>query len=520
MRTRLSSRFGMRRALALLAVAAATIVALAGPATTLGHPLGNFTINHYAGIRVSLAEILLDVVVDYAEIPAFQERRQLDVDGDGDVSATEATASREARCVDLAAFLALSVDGDPLELELFAAGLGFPPGVGGLETMRLVCQYRADLGREPRGVTVAFADASYAERIGWREIVVRGDGVTLAAQPGADELRTAETSARLTAYPEDLLAQPLDDRQVSFTAAPGGEALGPFVAPDAVSLGGPPLPGPSDDPPGTVPGGIGAEVPEIFRATDLTPIVALASILLAAGLGAGHALTPGHGKTLMAAYLVGTRGTVVHAMGLGLSVTVSHTLGILVLALLVTGAQSALPPDVVVRTVPILAALGFVAIGGWMVISELRRRRVAPPHVHDHEPHEHEPFELEHSHGGVRHRHAPPGRGTITWRSLFALGLAGGIIPSTSALIILLGALVAGRAAFGVVLVIAFGLGMALVLGGIGVALVLVRGRLERRPQASRFSRVAAQAPLVASVLVLGIGLWLTAQAVTALPTL
>jgi len=532
----------MRRALALLAVAAATIVALAGPATTLGHPLGNFTINHYAGMRVSLAEILLDVVIDYAEIPAFQERRQLDVDGDGDVSATEATAAREARCVDLAAFLALSVDGDPLELELFAAGLDFPPGVGGLETMRLVCQYRADLGREPRGLTVVFADASYAERIGWREIVVRGDGVTLTAQPGADALRTAETSARLTAYPEDLLAQPLDDRQVTFTAASGGNALAPFIAPDATSLGGTPQPRPSDNPPGTVPGGIGAEVPEIFRTADLTPIVALVSILLAAALGAGHALTPGHGKTLMAAYLVGTRGTVVHAVGLGLSVTVSHTLGILVLALLVTGAQSALPPDVVVRTVPILAALGFVAIGGWMVVSELRRRRVAPPHVHDHEPHEHEPFEhehphasehehphphehdhepeLEHSHGGVRHRHAPPGRGTITWRSLFALGLAGGIIPSTSALIILLGALVAGRAAFGVVLVFAFGLGMALVLGGIGVALVLVRGQLERLPQASRLSRVAAQAPLVASVLVLGIGLWLTAQAVTALPTL
>jgi ABC-type nickel/cobalt efflux system permease component RcnA len=363
-------------------------------------------------------------------------------------------------------------------------------------------------------LTVAFADASYAERIGWREIVVRGDGMTLTAQPGADALRTAETSARLTAYPEDLLAQPLDDRQVTFTAASGGNALAPFIAPDATSLGVTPQPRPSADPPGTVPGGIGAEVPEIFRTADLTPIVALVSILLAAALGAGHALTPGHGKTLMAAYLVGTRGTVVHAVGLGLSVTVSHTLGILVLALLVTGAQSALPPDVVVRTVPILAALGFVAIGGWMVVSELRRRRVGPPRVHDHEP------ELEHSHGGVRHRHAPPGRGTITWRSLFALGLAGGIIPSTSALIILLGALVAGRTAFGVVLVIAFGLGMALVLGGIGVALVLVRGRLERLPQASRFSRVVAQAPLVASVLVLGIGLWLSAQAVTALPTL
>jgi ABC-type nickel/cobalt efflux system permease component RcnA len=314
---------------------------------------------------------------------------------------------------------------------------------------------------------------------------------------------------------------------------------------------------------GSVPGGVGGDIPELFRAATLTPVLAIASLLLAAALGAGHALTPGHGKTLMAAYLVGSRGTVLHAVGLGLSVTVSHTLGILALALLVTGAEALLPADVVVRTVPLLAAIGFVAIGAWMVISEIRRRRSAPPHVHDHEAHTHEPIEhqhphdaahehphphehdhepevdhgshepghgldpepsvaagLEHSHGGRRHRHGPPVRGTITWRSLFALGLAGGIIPSTNALIILLGALVAGRAAFGVALVIAFGLGMALVLGGIGVALVLVRGRLERLPSSHRVSGILANAPLVASVLVLGIGLWLTAQALTALPTL
>src|SRR4029077_15211750 len=91
-------------------------------------------------------------------------------------------------------------------------------------------------------------------------------------------------------------------------------------------------------------------------------------------LGAGHALTPGHGKTLMAAYLVGARGTPLHAAGLGLSVALSHTLGILVLAGLVVGAQGVLPPDVVVRTAPVIAAASIVAIGGWMLFGEGRRR--------------------------------------------------------------------------------------------------------------------------------------------------
>ncbi|HEX5589313.1 MAG TPA: hypothetical protein VFX65_03360, partial [Candidatus Limnocylindrales bacterium] len=121
--------------------------------------------------------------------------------------------------------------------------------------------------------------------------------------------------------------------------------------------------------------------------------------------------------------------------------------------------------------------------------------------------------EHAHEHGGLRHSHVPAGDRAISWRSLFALGLAGGIIPSTNALIILLGTIVAGRAAFGIVLVVAFGLGMALVLGGVGALMVVARDRLDRLPSSSALGRVAAQAPLLASVAVLGIGLWLTAQA-------
>jgi len=569
-----------RRPLAVFALVA-TLAALAVPVAVAAHPLGNFTINHYAALRVGADAIAFDVVVDFAEIPAFQERIRFDADGDGNVTEEEADAAREPECAALQASLELLVDGSAIDLRLAAAGLAFPSGAGGVPTMRLVCELTATPAAPlDDGAVVTFSDASHAERIGWREIVVIGDRLTIAGVDGAPAPTAVDISARLTSYPESLLTQPLDVRTVAFTVAAGGAPAAPFSAPDAAPLTSSPGPGgPSPSPEasgpaggplatasptpaagGAVPGGVGGDIPDLFRVADLTPLVALASILLAMALGAGHALTPGHGKALMAAYLVGTRGTVRHAAGLGLAVTVSHTLGILVLALLVTGAESALPAELVIRTVPLVAAAGFVAIGAWMVIAELRRRRRsvhlaaallrahddeharmhaaesadghASDHEHDHEHdqghghdqshgHEHEDGGRvaadphEHSHGGLRHSHLPADDRTISWRSLFVLGLAGGIIPSTSALIILLGTIVAGRAAFGIVLVVAFGLGMALVLGGVGAVMVVARERLERLPSTSRLGPVAAQAPLAASLAVLGIGIWLTAQALT-----
>jgi nickel/cobalt transporter (NicO) family protein len=193
--------------------------------------------------------------------------------------------------------------------------------------------------------------------------------------------------------------------------------------------------------------------------------------------------------------------------------------------------------------------VSIAAIGGWMLIGELRRRRAVGrartlphdgrAHTHDEHGHDHEhetgtgaapdagpdhdrhhDHGIEHSHGGVAHSHAPLPGSTITWRSLFALGLAGGLIPSTSALLILLGSIAAGRPAFGFVLVVAFGLGMAAVMIGIGVALVAARDRFDRMRGGDGLATVREAVPLVAAVVVLGFGLYLTAQALAAAPTL
>jgi nickel/cobalt exporter len=555
-----SSRTRSTRRVRFVAAASAIVAVLLVPAVASAHPLGNFTINHYAGLRIEPDRVLLDVVVDQAEIPTFQARLDFDTDGDGEVSDDEADAGRVVACETLEPSLRLGLDGSALDLRLVEAGLTFPPGVGGLSTMRLVCGFQAVPGSAlAAGAAVSFTDVSFPDRLGWREIVVTGSGVTVAAA-GNGELRAASTSARLTAYPTNLLTQGLHDASAAVVVTPGGPTLPPLSIDDATPVAGggdisagtagvPPSPDATvTEPPsapvanvvpnGSVPGGVGAaDLPAIFRAADLSPVVLLVSLLTAAALGAGHALTPGHGKTLMAAYLVGTRGTPLHAAGLGLSVTVSHTLGILVLAALIVGAEGVLSPDLVVRAAPVVAALSILGIGGWMLAGEVRRRRRAAiadrahraahehgeehdhahehdhDHAHEHE-HDHDAPAGMHSHGGVAHSHVPPAGTTITWRGLFALGLAGGLIPSTSALLILLGSIAAGRPAFGFVLVVAFGLGMAVVMGGIGLALVLARGRLDRFDAGSPLGRVRGYVPLAAACLVLALGLYLTVQAI------
>jgi ABC-type nickel/cobalt efflux system permease component RcnA len=514
----------MGRRVPLVAASIASLAVLVAlPASVAAHPLGNFTINHFADITVAPSEVRLAVVIDMAEIPTFQERQKMDADGDGSVSDEEAAAARAPYCAAQGAKLRLTVGGAAAGLRPTDAALSFPGGLGGLSTMRLECSYVATLAsRLTPSTSIAFQDTSYPERIGWREITAQGDGVTL----DTGGLPATSVSKRLTSYPAGLISQPLDVRSATLvatavaapTAAPAGSpapaVAEPPAAPVSAVVG------------GAVPGGIGGELPSIFRAGDLTPFVLLLSIATAFALGAGHALTPGHGKTLMAAYLVGARGTPVHAVGLGLSVTVSHTLGILAIAALVVGAQGLLAPDVVVRAAPAIAAVTIAGLGGWMLVAEVRRRRTARRRAaaHDHAhaaggAHEHE-HELVHSHGGKAHSHVPAGGSTLTWRGLFALGLAGGLIPSTSALFILLGSIVAGRPAFGFVLVVVFGLGMAVVMTAIGLATVVARRRLDRLPATSGVGRVTRQLPLVAAVVVLAFGIYLSIQAIGGPPVL
>ena len=573
-------------ALVLLAVTAAV---------ALAHPLGNFTINHYAGIRVEPDRIRLDVVIDEAEIPTFQITQGLDTDGDGTLSASEIAGVPVSRCLEVASGLRLTAGGATRSIVLVAAGVRFPPGNGGLPTMRLVCELES-AGPVADGASIAFRDDFESARIGWREITAIASGMTIAS---SDTASTSE-SARLTAYPVSLAAAP-DVRELSFDVRAGGPILPDSPVPDADQVepvtvpatgSGPaagetvtgsnpapvavaPVPATADAAPveAAVPGGADA-LPDVLRRAPVDPLLALVSLLVAAALGAGHALTPGHGKTLMAAYLVGTRGTRVHALGLGLTVSVTHTIGILVLAMVVLAAESALPADLVVRIAPVVAAGSIVVVGSWMLLGEVRRRAAAraiaspvqvlahthgdatghshgPSHDqgHDHaadDRHDHEhldpyphpyprprlrrdaadhghagapdPGMEPHRHGLVAHRHLPVASpdGPMRWRSLAVLGLAGGLIPSANALLILLGTIAAGRPAWGVVLVAAFGVGMAGVMAGLGLIVVQARSILDRAPRSLPFAAGTRLVPLAASLVVLVFGIVLSAEAIGA----
>jgi ABC-type nickel/cobalt efflux system permease component RcnA len=512
------------------------VLGLVLPAAVSAHPLGNFTIIHFAALRVATDYVDLDVVIDRAEIPAFQERQRLDANGDGALQDSELAGQAPVECQALAADLHLAASGTPVPLTLDAAGVTFPAGAGGLSTMRLVCEYVGGLGTAiGTGTRLTFEDASFAERIGWREIVVAGNGVTIGstasvADPGAG------VSARLTSYPADLLTQPLDERSIAIEASAGGPALAPWVAPDATPLQERTNAATTGGALGAVPGGVGCELAAIVNVADLTPLPILASLGIALALGVLHALSPGHGKTIMAAYLVGGRGSSRQAVGLGLAVTASHTLGVLALAGITLAASSVLPPE---RLYPVLGVASgglVIAIGGSLLWQRLRgslaRRAHARAHEHgrDHDlGHSHIDLpaydlghRLEHGHGHPHpHPHGPDAGGdSISWRGLLALGLSGGLVPSASALIILLGSVASGRVAYGLVLVVAFGLGMAIVLAGIGLLLVHARRFVERRmaegaAPVERLRRLVAPVQLATAGLVVVLGVVLTGQALT-----
>jgi ABC-type nickel/cobalt efflux system permease component RcnA len=243
----------------------------------------------------------------------------------------------------------------------------------------------------------------------------------------------------------------------------------------------------------------------LITAKDLSTQVIVLSLLLALGLGALHAVSPGHGKTLMAAYLVGTRGTLGQAVLLGLTVTVTHTLGVLMLGLATLVAAQYILPDRLYPWLTVGSGLLVIGMGIALVADRWHALQHARPHTHD-EAHRH-----RHGVFGREHSHLPtslePG---LSWQSLIGLGAVGGLVPSASALLLLLGAISLQRIPFGIVLIIVFGLGMAFVLVGVGVLFVRASSLLGRYRVSGRWM---AFVPFVSALFVIGAGIFMTVEA-------
>lgn len=462
------------------------------------HPLGNFTVNRYSRLEVAASSIQLLYIVDMAEIPTFQEHSQIDTDNDGTLSAAEQTNYLSRQIALFREHLHLQVGARTLKLEPHDPEIALLPGQGGLSTMRMQARFSAELTPQQSATEASYRDENFAGRIGWQEVVVRAaSGVSLlqSSAPAQD------LSNELRNYPEDMLQSPPAVDQAQFSFEPGVNAVrAETTVQNAAS--------------------VAAKTTDSFAALITAPILGLntllMTVLLAFLLGASHALTPGHGKTIVGAYLVGSRGTARHALFLGLTTTVTHTAGVFALGLITLFVSQFILPEQLYPWLSVSSGVIVVVIGLTLVRGRLRsllRSHTAPDQpTHDEAIHSHDPGQI-HSHGnGQVHSHLPPGaNGTaLTWRSLLALGISGGLIPCPSALVVLLSAIALHRLGLGMLLIVAFSLGLASVLTILGVLLVSAGHLFERLPLHGRLVRAL---PVVSALLVTAAGLGITLRA-------
>ena len=618
----------LRRCSAVLLVATGLAVLPAGAAQA--HPIGNITVNTADRLVVTADGLTVLHVVDLAEIPTLQleqSSKGVDTDRDGELSPAELTAYAERECADVAPLLGLEVDGEAIALQLVAASGASRPGTGSLQTTRLECRY--DTGVRPNR-EVRFSDGAAGDRNGWREVTAASECGPLT---GSD-VPVDSPSGLLASYPEALLQSPADVTSASFTVdggasctAGGVEAASPDqVAPRGLDR-------------------LGRLFTDFVNPERLSIGFAAVALVASVVFGAAHALAPGHGKTVMAAYLVGQRGTRRQALQLGAFVTFSHTASVLALGAALTLATF-VRPELVVPATEVLSGLLLAAVGVYLLVPAVRRLRGSPDHGHAHGPgdgsHEHDAHDhehertragnghphsenehphsendhpqpahehehgrkdhdhphtddalehphagdahahphtddahehahtgdahphtggapehdhahpgaehhpghggthdhpnaparelvtagaparppvaadvLEHSHGGRAHTHAPLPEGRMSLRTLAAVGVAGGLVPSPSALLVLLGATALGRAWFGVLLVLAYGVGMAATLTAAGLLLLRARAAVDRRGWGEgRAARLVRLLPLLTAAVVLVLGLVLVLRGV------
>jgi ABC-type nickel/cobalt efflux system permease component RcnA len=477
----------------------ASLVALAVPATAVAHPLGNFTTNRHAEIEVSGNRLYLLYVLDLAEIPTFQART--------DVQRLGRTRYASGLADGIAGNLHLLVEGERRALTPLARRLSFPEGAGGLKTTRLELLYGAGTLKKSGSLRITYRDGNFSSRVGWKELVVRADD---GARLLSSSAPSSSITDRLRAYPEDLLQSPFDVTEATITAVPG---------PDA---GTPPGFGPADS--GAPPREASMSEHGFASLVDeenLTLAFVLVSLLVAMFWGAAHALTPGHGKAIVAAYLVGTRGTARHALLLGGIVTVTHTIGVFTLGIVTLALSEFILPEQLYPWLNLASALLVVAVGVAVLRVRLRpsRRRggaLDHEHGHDHHHHHHDhshdhdhAHSREHDHG---HSHVPePGSGL---RGLIAVGVSGGLLPCPTALVVLLAAISLQRVAYGLLLIVAFSVGLAAVIAAIGLVAVYSR-RVFGRMRLD--GPVVRALPAFSAVVIVVLGLAMT---VRALPTI
>ena len=528
----------MMRRLMMLALTALGMVA---------HPMGNFSVSHYTRIEVRPGGVAaVTYILDLAELPTFELLQKWDLKPDGPKALLDAKALGEAKT--WVSALKFRLDGKPVVGRVVETKIVMTDGAGNLPIARVTSRVEVPVGA---GGTLEFEDTNYPERAGWKEIVVSaGKGLTLVESSHVD----VERSKRLTEYPADPAVAPPQDLRARVewkvnAAEVSAVSVKPTVAaveqPAAVpvlalrQVGGPPVP--------AAPGEVVKDdrLSSLLKTLSAKGELGLATIFFALALafvaGGAHATTPGHGKTMVAAYLVGERGTSKHAIFLGAIVTLTHTVSVFALGVATYFLAGSFAPERVTKVLGILSGLSIVVIGLWLMYQrsmKLMAVATAPAH-HDHEhheehvhahaggqahshgtalklvpPHRHDrgrgDTAHDHDHGPGGHSHVP--EGPLTFGSLIALGASGGLVPCPSALVLLLSSIAIGRIGFGLALLVSFSLGLASVLMAIGLAVLYAKHLMPKTEGGITHPLVKLIAVLSAGVITV-IGIAMTANA-------
>lgn len=455
-----------------LLITLALVLAATLPAAA--HPLGNFTINHLVKIRVAGDHVYARYVLDLAEIPTFQVMRARSASGRFD----RAELARWAASVTptILSDFTLTVDGKRVVLFADAPHARTRPGAGGLPLLYWTADLHAALPRTHRERTLTAIDRVYQGRLGWKDIVV-------APQ--------AEPTHELLHYPGALLGSPRQVSAVSATLAASGAAIG-IVAQEQA----PPAPAGSSSQVRS------NTLSDMIARGSSSPLFVLLTLLTAIGLGALHALEPGHGKTLLAASLVGARATSKQAVILAAGLTFAHTIGVILLGLaMLFAARSIVPEDI----------YPWITIGSGIAVAVLGARSLArylhgaAPHDHGHALGAHDHARDDHlHHGGARGQdHIIPGNEPLSFANVVLVAMSGNIAPCPAALVVLLTALTLHQVAYGMVVVVAFSVGLAALLTAMGLGFVRGAAWISTRKE---FDRLIANGPMLSASVISLIG--------------
>lgn len=567
-----------------IVVALSCIWALVFVDSTAAHPLGNFSINQYSALRVGRDAIMLRYIVDMAEIPTFQELEESGIAVMVDDPNVEAYLTKKVET--LHDGLWLEVNGRRLLLRTESQEIIFPPGAAGLPTLKIGISFKAKLPADVAGPdnSIIYRDGNFTGRAGWKEIIAVSEPAVRLVNSSVPQ---TDRSAALTDYPTDLLNSPPQQREARVEFALTGVAeslvIGKRIAVDrrfdnpvtVTGAGGERMikrprnslvsdhVGESRDQPLTENAKHMALAQGTNQAGDSDPLqlqinkqgtprdsftelistdqlgwsLIFIAFAFAVGLGAFHALEPGHGKTLVAAYLVGSRGTMRHALLLGLIVTAAHTAGVYLLGGVTLYASQYIVPERLYPWLGIVSGVMITILGAVLVMQRYRGKGVVHSHhrhgggrhfhhhahghtqhhesAHSHERHAHY-FHHDHEHANHGHssspedfRHEAPH--DTSARELLTLGISGGIVPCPAGLVVLLSAVSMNRVGFGLLLIVAFSAGLAAVLIAIGILMVNARQYMARFQGAGKWAK--HWLPVASSALIVVIGVGLTWQA-------